>query len=309
MLRAALLALATTLVVVLPSAAAVIDRVRVTEAGGAVTKSLPPSVFVSIASPAEYVRAASSETAGRWVGPRYQATANSTRSGESTIAWHLRFAEGAKDAEAAANAVEGRGWPVDIKGGVSIPHVIRGNAVGTVLGYYLLTRAPGSSSAAYEAALAFPVGPRLYALLRFELLEPGSDDAGRDGRYVVKGIPASIWNRGQAFWSITSVRLEGNLAPARVSARIAAGGRAIRGRVSDSFRHPVVAARVRLELETGAGWSAVASTTTDGRGAYVLPAVSKRGRYRVAATLGTARARSRAIVAGPSGSAPSRSFR
>jgi hypothetical protein len=308
MLRAALLALATTLVAVLPSAAAVVDRVRVTEAGGAVTKSFPPSVFVSIASPADYVRATSSETAGRWVGPRYQASANSTRGGESTIAWHLRLAEGAKDAEAAANTIAG-GWPVDIKGGVSIPHVIRGRAVGTILGYYVLTRAPGSSSAAYEGALAFPVGPRLYALLRFELLEPASDDAGRDGRYLVKGIPASIWNRGQAFWSITSVRLEGNLAPAGVSARAAAGGRAIRGRVSDSFRHPVVGAPVRLERETGAGWRAVASTTTDGRGAYVLGGISKRGRYRVAATLGSARARSRAIVAGPTGLAPSRSFR
>ncbi len=187
MRRFLLLALAAPLLVSVPAAAAVIDRVRIADAGGAVTRSFPPSVFVSVISPTDYVRASSSSSSGRWVGPRYQASGNGSLGGQTSIVWHLRFTTGEKDAEAAAQTVAHRGWPVDIKGGVSVPHVVAGRTVGTILGHYVLRRAPGAQSAAFDAAFAFPLGPRLYALLRFELLEPSTDDAGDQGRYVVKG--------------------------------------------------------------------------------------------------------------------------
>ncbi len=299
MRRFLVLELAAPLLVVVPAAAAVIDRVRIAEAGGAVTRSFPPSVFVSVTSPGDYVRASSSSSGGRWLGPRYQATGNGSLGGETSIAWHLRFTSGQKDAEAAAETVAHRGWPVDIKGGVSVPHVVAGRTVGTILGHYVLRRAPGAKSAAFDAAFAFPVASRLYALLRFELLEPATDDAGDQGRYVVKGsLPASIWNRGQAFWALTAVRLEGNLAPTRVAARVAPNGQAVRGTVADAFRHPIIGARVVLERETGAGWTRVASARTNSRGAYSVRGISRPGRYRAVAAVGRAVARSVSFFAG-----------
>ena len=127
----------------------------------------------------------------------------------------------------------------------------------------------------------------------------GSDDAGAAGTYFVKGVPASIWNRGQAFWVLTGIELRGPLPPTRVSAEVAGGGRVVRGQVTDAFRHPVPRAQVRLQRRAGSAWRTVASTRSGPNGAYVLRGIATRGRYRSVATAGSAAVRSSAIVAGP----------
>jgi len=278
--------------------AQVTERVRVASAGGQLTKGFPAGVFVWIVSPPAYARASLAGDGGRWVGPRYAATGDGTVGGDTSISWSLRFAQ-AKDAVAAANSSLAKGWPVDLRGGISVPHVIGGRTVGTILGHYVLTAPPGDRPAAYELAVAFAVGPGVFALLRYELPDPVSDDAGAAGSYVVNGLPASVWNRGQALWAMTSLELHGTLPPTRVSARVAPDGRVVRGTVGDAFRHPVVRARVALQRLTGSAWRTVASTRTDKHGVYALRGIATRGRYRTVATLGSAAVRSSSVVAGP----------
>ena len=276
--------------------AQVTERIRVTTAGGPVTRTIPRGVFVDVVSPPDYDRVSFTGTQGRWVGPPYRGSADPSAAGKTFIAWTLAFAH-AKDRIAAVGTVPTRGWPTDIKGGVSIQHVIRARTVGTILGHYLLTRAPGQTSAAYEAALAFPVSPGLFALLRFELLEPATDDDGAAGTFMVDGVRASLWNRGQAFWALTSPRLEGTLPPTRVIARAVGGGEIVRGQVADAFRHPVVGARVLLQRAQG-GWRTVKTTRTSGTGTYAIRGVAPRGRYRAVAKVGATAAWSAPIVAG-----------
>ena len=287
---AAVLAFAATL----PAAAQTIDRVRVAEAGAPLTSGFARTVFVTLAPPPEYSRAA----AGRWVGPRYQATGDGTVGGPTSLSWTLRFGEGG-DPAAAANALLTHGWPLDIRGGVSVPHVVRGRTVGTILGRYVLTRAPGADSARYEATVAFPLAPRVLALLRLEAAEPESESAGDAGRYLVNGaVPVAVWNRGQTLWALTAVRVEGSLQPTRVSAQAAGGASVVRGAVADAFRHPVAGARVQLQRRDGGRWSRVAATRTNAAGRYRIRGVLQRGVYRTVATLGAAAARSRPVVAG-----------
>jgi hypothetical protein len=290
---AAFVALAVSLGAVPAASAQVIERVRVADAGAPLTKGFPRNVFVGLASPPAYQRGSSSGTAGTWVGPRYEA--EGLPGGQSSMSWQLRFVP-AKDAASAAAGIPTHGWPVDLKGGVSVPHVIGRRIVGTILGAYVLTRAPGDTSAAYDAGLAFPVGPKLYALADFAIVQPPSADAGAGKTYLVNGVAASFWNRGQALRALTGARVEGSLPPTRVSA--AARGRVVTGTVADAFRHPVVGARVSLQRLVGSSWRAIASTKTDGRGDYVIRGISRRGRYRVVASVGGAAARSVDIRAG-----------
>jgi hypothetical protein len=288
------------LAIALPAAFAVaarsqdVERVRVADAGAPLTQGVPRDVFLTLASPPDYERGSGTETAGTWLGPEYGTT---KPAGRTSIAWRLSFRESKQIPSAAAAEQVTRGWPVDLKGGVSVDHVIGARIVGTMFGAYVLTRAPGSSSAAYEGALAFPIAPRLFALLHLDVLDPPSD-AGRDGTYVVEGIPASIWNRGQALRALTGVRVEGSLAPTRVSRTVSNRGRVIRGLVADAFRHPVVRALVGLERLVGSSWQTVAKTRTNRRGAYTVRGIAKRARYRVVAVLDGNSARSVAVVAG-----------
>jgi hypothetical protein len=290
MRRVAVLAFLFGLVGSSPAAAEVIERLRVADAGAPLTKAFPRNVFLALASPPTYQRAST----GVWVGPRYDAGGSG---GQTSIQWRLTFAP-AKDAAGAAAQIPTHGWPIDLKGGVSIAHVIGRRTVGTILGAYVLTRAPGDTSAAFDGGLAFPVGPGLYALVEFEALEPANDNAANGSVYTVNGVPTSFWNRGQVLWALNGAVIQGSLPPTRVSATVAAHGRAVRGAVADAFRHPVVGARVTLQRLVGSSWRVVASTKTDRRGAYAVGGISHRGRYRVVASVGGSAARSEALLAG-----------
>lgn len=281
-----------------PAGAGVVERVGVAATGGEVTRSLPRGVSIALGSPPDYRRATRAGAEGRWLGPRYEATGDATAGGDTSMMWRLRFAQ-ASNPVAAASAIPTRGWPVDLKGGVSIEHVIRGRVVGTILGHYVLARS-GPTGAAYEAAVAFAIAPRVFGQLRLEAPEPATDDAGGAGSYVVNDgapVPASLWNRGQAIWAISNVRLLGALPPTRVSARTVSGGRVVRGEVADAFRHPVVGARISLQRFAGA-WRTVTSTRVNARGQYAVRGVATRGRYRVVAAVESSTAASRPLVAG-----------
>jgi hypothetical protein len=193
------------------------ERVRVSTAGGQLTRTLPPTVRLWVNSPPGYSRVSSDATGGRWVGPRYAATGDGSVGGETSITWSLKFAQ-AKDAVAAATSALQHDWPIDLRGGISVPHIVGKRTIGTILGHYRLTQPPGADAAAYELAVAFAVAPGVFAQLRFEFPDPVSDDAGAAGKYVVNGLLASVWNRGRALWTMTAVELHGALPPARVTA-------------------------------------------------------------------------------------------
>jgi hypothetical protein len=280
----------------------VVERIHVSVAGGQLTKSIPAAVSLSIGSPPSYTRAALNGDSGRWIGPRYAASTNGSVGGQTSISWSLDFAQ-AHDAVAAAQSIPKHGWPVDLKGAVSVPHLIGKRTIGTILGAYVLTHPTSAGAAGYEAGVAFAVAPRVFALLHLDIATPASESAGAAGTFLVNGIPLSLWNRGQALWVITGLELHGALPPTRVSARVAPDGRIVRGIVADAFRHPVVRARVVLQRQAGAAWLPVASTKTNVRGAYVLRGIVTRGRYRIVASLGSSAVRSPALLAGPVGRA------
>ena len=274
-----------------------VERVRVPQGDSAIPAEFPPGVSLAISSPPDYVRAAGGDRRGSWTGPRFAATGDPANGGSTSISWSVEFDAGSKTADQAVASAMRRSWPVDVKGGMSVPHVVGKRTVGTILGSYILARSPAPANASYEAALAFPIAPRVHALVRLELRGPAGDSAGPAGTYLVKGsLPASLWNRGQAFWVLAGVRLEGNLAPTRVVARAARGG-AIRGSVADAFRHPVVGARVAVERLAGGAWRRVSSTRTSPTGKFAVAGVSP-GRYRVAASVGASTARSAPVVVG-----------
>lgn len=258
------------------------ERVRVAEAGQPVTATLPPGVFLVLASPPDYARQSSGGTTGSWVGPEYRATGGSGPAGRARIEWMVRFEAGAKKTDEAATAALGQGWKDDFKGGISIPHLVGRRTVGTLDGDFVHTQGWREGEAVREAAMAFPLAPRLLVLVNFVAPEPAMEDAGAQGQYQVNSLPASLWNRGQMIRALSGVRVEGNLPPTRVT--ISAAGSRLRGTVGDAFRHPLVGARVSVERLAG-GWRKAATTRTDARGEYAVR-VGRRGRYRAVVTLG-----------------------
>jgi len=289
-------ALAAALLLVASSSAVVVERVSLADAGRPLTQILPPGVFLVLVSPPEYARQSGNGTGGSWLGPEYRATGNGSVAGRATLAWKLGFDNRAKDTEEAARAALAKGWKETLRGGISVPHVVGKQAVGTLDGDFVLTVSPGDGDAAHEAAMAFPVAPRLHAVITFEAGEPATDSAGELGKHIVlNGIPASTWNRGQSIRAMAGVRIDGNLPPTRITA--VASGRSVRGTVADAFRHSLVAAPVALERLADGSWRRLTSTRTDKRGGYSIR-VGSRGRYRAVATLGQLTVTSRPVRAG-----------
>ena len=168
--------------------------------------------------------------------------------------------------------------------------------VGTILGYYAITRAPVPNDASFEAAIAFPVGPKAFTVARFELSDPASDSSGEWGDYLVGGLDLpSIWARGQAFWAISGVRLLGNLPPTRIA--LSDSGRTLSGTVSDAFYHPVLGLPVSIERQVGASWRSLTKIRTNTKGEFSIR-VPSRGSYRAVAQSSSKRVLSRALSVG-----------
>jgi hypothetical protein len=265
--------------VALPAAANGIERVPVRSPAAT---ALPPGLVVALASPPRYGSSARAPESGRWLGPRYDSLTVPGLAGSSAIDWSVALDTTSPSLDAAALAATTLGFPEDQRGLIAVPHVVGKTVVGTLAGFYALEVAWNTpDNARAEAALAFPLAKGVYAVTRFVLPEPPSDD------FIVDGsIHPTSWNRGQAFIALAGVRVEGNFAPAIASIRGLSGTHTVRGRVVDAFGHSVLGAQVFLERRVGSGWRRVSVTRTRKTGSYAVRA-PVRGRYRVTATVGT----------------------
>lgn len=295
--RAAFLALAigvaSALFTALLAAAQVVERVQVGDPSRTTTAGLPPSLSLVLASPPDYTATARRSEGGSWAGPRYQTTYDPAVGGTASIEWNVRF-EQVANTEATAGAAVRQGWPEDQRGGISVPRRVGGRLIGTIHSFYVLKYGPPAQEAAFDGAVAIPLPGGVHAIVRFELLEPASNSAGPLGAHHVQGVTAQTWNRGQALQALAGISLEGNLPPSLVSLRVVRGRRLLRGRVIDSFRHPVVGVRLRVERYLAGTWHQAVTGKTDRKGLFSL-AVPTRGRYRVVATLGALTAQSGSV--------------
>jgi hypothetical protein len=264
----------------LPAAANGIERVPVPTTS--TSASFPPGLTLALASPTRFVSGSRAADSGRWLGPRYDSTTVPGLTGSSTIDWSIKLDNRPQSAEAAALAATTLGFPEDQRGQIAIPHVVGKTQVGTIQGFYVLDVASNTpDNARAEAAMAFSLGQGVFAIARFTLLEPPSDDFRVEG-----GIYPTSWNRGQAFIAVAGVRIEGNFAPVLASIRTDRGSRLLRGKVVDAFRHRILGAQISLERRLGSSWRRVNTTRTGRDGLYAVKA-PVAGRYRVTATVGT----------------------
>ena len=250
--------------------------------------AFPPGVSLALLPPLDYVRGGGTT----WFGPEYRSREGRVL-GRATIDWAVTFDDQTGTVNGAAAAALTRRWPEDQRGQIAVPHVVGARTVGTINGAFLVTAQPGRTSAAFEITMAFPiVRPQTFAVFRFLLARPEQED------HLVHGdVRAASWNRGQAFQAISNVRLEGNLAPKRVTIRRTRARRAVSGTVRDAFGHPLVGVPVALERWVGGAWRPVRAARTSTRGGYMI-AATRLGTYRTVAALSGISVRSVAVTAG-----------
>lgn len=282
-----------------PSAAAqVVERALVGDPGRNVTAGFSAELFVVTAAPPEYLYDCCRDSdSSSWKGPPYQASGQPSLAGVSKMSWDVSFTN---EVGSAADAALGRliqQWPELGRTEVQVPHLVAGRAVGTIPGISILTRAPGNS-AQYEAALAFPLGRGVFAVVHLAVLEPFQDEVNPFGQYLVQSasgtVLASTWNAQEAAQTIAGVSLQGNLPPARVTAGVAR--RRLSGAVRDSLGQPLAGVTVTIEQRTGKKWVQAGSTKTGSGGKYTARAPGP-GRYRAVASLDGITVRSKLVRA------------
>jgi hypothetical protein len=262
------------------------DRIVLKATGGNVLEHYSPTLAAVVVSPPEYSRGCCYDSnGGEWTGPRYQATGLATLGADSKYDWSIGVAVRAGATRAALIANLTHDWPVTSEGEQEVEHRVAGRRVGTIGGYWVLTRSPfgGSDDARMEAAAGFPLCDGNTGYARISLLLPSGDSAGGTigfGEYLINGRRPTDWNAEKAMQSIRGVRLEGNRPAARVSA--AARGRRVSGRVADCNAHPLAGLTVQLQRRAGRAWRKVTSGRTGAGGTYSLAARSA-GTYRVLA--------------------------
>jgi hypothetical protein len=262
------------------------DRVTLRGQSGNPTDHYSPSLAIVAASPPEYKRGCCYDSnGGEWTGPRYQATGRPSLGGDSKYDWSVGVAvkAGATRAALVANLVHD--WPVVSEGRQLVKHRVGGRAVGTIAGYWILTRSPigAEDDARMEAAIGFPLCDGNTAYARFGLLLPSGDSAGGAqgyGEYVINGTRPTVWNAAKAMQAIRGISAEGN----RPATRVTAGrrGAAIAGSVVDCSNHPLAGHGVQLEQKAGSTWRGVRSGKTGAAGTFSLT-TRGAGVYRVAA--------------------------
>lgn len=266
--------------------AGVEDRIILRATGGNDVAHYSTGLAAVAVSPPEYTRGCCYDSdGGEWRGPRYQATGLASLGSDSTIDWTVGVAVRAGDTRAALIANLTHDWPVVSEGVQQVEHRVNGRAVGTIAGYWLLTRSTfyGADDASMEAAVGFPLCDGNTAYAKFSLLKPSGNSAGGAmgyGEYRINGMRPTDWNAEKGMESIRGVRLEGNRPAKRVTA--AARGRRVSGRVSDCNAHPLAGLAVQLQRRTGRSWRTVSSARTSAGGTYSLAARSA-GTYRVRA--------------------------
>jgi hypothetical protein len=261
------------------------DRISLRPLEGNASAHYSPALAIVAVSPPEYKRGCCYDhNGGEWVGPRYQATGLASLGADSKYDWTVGVAVRAGGTRAALIANLTHDWPVVSEGRQLVKHRVGGRAVGTIGGYWVLTRSDtavrlgGDDDAKMEAAVGFPLCDGNTAYAKFSLLSPASNSAGgSNGEYLINGKRPTDWNAEKGMQSIRGVRLEGNRPGTRVTA--AARGRRVSGRVLDCNVHPLAAVAVELQRRTGSSWQKVSSGRTNAGGTYSLAARSA-GTYR-----------------------------
>ena len=262
------------------------DRIILRATGGNDLAHYSPALAAVAVSPPEYARGCCYDSnGGEWTGPRYEATGLASLGGNSSYDWTIGVAVRAGDTRAALIANLTHDWPVVSEGEQQVEHRVGGRAVGTIDGYWVLTRSTfgGADDAHMEAAVGFPLCDGNTAYAKFSLLIPSGNSAGGStgfGEYLINGMRPSDWNAEKGMQAIRGVRLEGNRPGTRVTA--AARGRRVSGRVADCNAHPLAGLAVQLQRRTGRSWRKVSSARTSAGGTYSLAARSA-GTYRVRA--------------------------
>jgi hypothetical protein len=261
------------------------DRIVLKATGGNDLAHYSPALAIVAVSPPEYKRGCCYDSnGGEWVGPRYQATGRPSLGADSKYDWTVGVAVRAGGTRAALIANLTHDFPVVSEGKQQVKHRVGGRTVGTIGGYWVLTRSTfdGADDARMEAAVGFPLCDGNTAYAKFSLLVPSGNSAGGSigfGEYVISGMRPSDWNAEKGMQAIRGIRLEGNRPAARVTA--AARGRRVSGRVADCNAHPLGGLAVQLERRSGS-WRTVSSARTSAGGTYSLAARSA-GTYRVRA--------------------------
>jgi hypothetical protein len=260
------------------------DRVQVGSPGRNTTRAFSPALFVTVTTLPDFRRTGFDGDSGGWEGPVCDFAPNPGLSGPISLTWAVGFDADAQSAEQAAREQLTFEWETIESGPLAVPHLVAGREVGTIPGFYVLTDAR-SQTGYHESALGFPLGRGVFAALEFW-------SRGNALECTVRGMPVASWHRETARAAVRQVRLEGNLPPARVTARTRSGR--VIGAVADSFGHPVAGIAVRLEKRVGRRWRAVRAGRTGQTGTYALRTRGS-GTYRVVATLAGSSARSGAV--------------
>jgi hypothetical protein len=263
------------------------DRV-VVGGNSAATRGFSPALAVTLQAPTGFARGCCyTSVSGQWHGPRYQASSNGAVQNVSVIEWGVQFVRGSRPARSLARG--GWDWFPEVRGqAIKVRHVVGGRTVGKLPAFVALDAEP-APGAQQQAAVALDLGRRTRALVYLFAAEPAADQAGSNGTLTVNGTPASAFNRARVEEAVRALKVEGSLPPRKVAAR--AAGKRIRGKVVDSFGHPV--GQTKVTLLTAAGRK-VGTATTATSGRFSLSA-ARSGRYRTVAALGGTKARSKLL--------------
>jgi hypothetical protein len=258
------------------------DRVRLTPRGF----SIETAAFVGVLP--EFRRTGFDGDSGGWEGPICD---HPTFPGPVALTWSVGFEDRSRSAEQAATAALTFTWTVVERSAISVRHVVGRRDVGAIRGALVVTDS-GSPQGWHEAGLGFPLGRGVYAAA-------AAWSRGNTFACVVRSaqgpVPSSTWHRQKSRQAMEGIHLDGNLPPARVTARGSTS--LVTGTVRDSFGHPVAGVVLKLERRAGGTWRRAASGFTSRRGSYAIR-VRKPGRYRTIATLAGVSARSGVVQAG-----------
>lgn len=244
------------------------DRISLKATGGNVLEHYSPALAIVAVSPPAYTRVCCNDSnGGEWTGV----------GGLSKIIWTVGVGVRQGGTRAALIANLTQDWPVLSEGKQPIKHRVGGRAVGTIGGYWVLTRSPfgGADDAKMEAAVGLSLCDGNTAYTNFSLLVPSSNSGS-----PINGMSPSDWNAEKAMQSVRGIRFEGNLAARGVTAT--ARGRRVSGRAADCHKNGLAGLAVKLQLRDGGSWRTVSSAKTSARGTYSFTARSA-GTYRVSA--------------------------
>lgn len=269
-----------------PVLAALLLTVPAAQAADTDRVAVAPGLGATITTVDQYARASFDGDSGTWQGPSCRSRARPELAWTLALSWALNVYRSASAAEA-GNRARTFDWGVVVETRVPLAHVVAGRPVGSIPATLVVTDSQGAAGY-HEASVAFRLDGRRFVAAR-------AWSHGNAAACLVDGDGhVSEWHRRAARDALQTIRVEGNLPPARVGARRA--GRFVRGTAVDVHGHPLAGAAVALERRNGRAWRVVRRGKTTRAGSYGLRA-GTAGLYRVAVSAAGLTARSRAVRA------------